>query len=253
MGPANVWILGGYQSDFARNLTREGHDFADLTAEVVDFTLRVDCTKEDEPLVQQVLDELHRRPLDVQPSAEGADRLVDCAITHHLEPLDGLSAIVREQGWASDATRARLALHLDDLHHAELIEASSPDVGKPSWSDYYAERGLETRAAAARVSLLQWRGLCSANEVCTRARKEIVLASPRALSITFARDGGDEVPPYVEIYVDDNRIAEGEVANERTFELGNGAAGVHRIMVRVANPFTRNLVQRKLRIQAENL
>jgi acetyl-CoA C-acetyltransferase len=36
---ANVWILGGYQSDFARNLTREGRDFADLTAEVVDSTL----------------------------------------------------------------------------------------------------------------------------------------------------------------------------------------------------------------------
>jgi acetyl-CoA C-acetyltransferase len=35
----NVWVLGGYQSDFARNLTREGHDFADLTAEVVDATL----------------------------------------------------------------------------------------------------------------------------------------------------------------------------------------------------------------------
>jgi len=37
----NVWILGGYQSDFARNLTREGHDFADLTREVVDQTLAV--------------------------------------------------------------------------------------------------------------------------------------------------------------------------------------------------------------------
>jgi acetyl-CoA C-acetyltransferase len=35
----NVWVLGGYQSDFARNLTREGHDFADLTREVVDQTL----------------------------------------------------------------------------------------------------------------------------------------------------------------------------------------------------------------------
>lgn len=35
----NVWILGGYQSDFARNLSREGHDFADLTAEVVDASL----------------------------------------------------------------------------------------------------------------------------------------------------------------------------------------------------------------------
>ena len=39
MGSPNVWILGGYQSDFARNLTREGHDFADLTSEVVDSTL----------------------------------------------------------------------------------------------------------------------------------------------------------------------------------------------------------------------
>jgi acetyl-CoA C-acetyltransferase len=35
----NVWILGGYQSDFARNLSREGRDFGDLTADVVDSTL----------------------------------------------------------------------------------------------------------------------------------------------------------------------------------------------------------------------
>lgn len=34
-----VWILGGYQSDFARNLHREGVDFAGLTREVVDQTL----------------------------------------------------------------------------------------------------------------------------------------------------------------------------------------------------------------------
>lgn len=26
-----VWILGGYQSDFARNLSKENRDFADLT------------------------------------------------------------------------------------------------------------------------------------------------------------------------------------------------------------------------------
>jgi acetyl-CoA C-acetyltransferase len=39
MGTPNIWILGGYQSDFARNFTREGGDFAYLTAEVVDSTL----------------------------------------------------------------------------------------------------------------------------------------------------------------------------------------------------------------------
>src|SRR6201992_3244154 len=35
----DVWILGGYQSDFARNLTKEGLDFSDLTREIVDSTL----------------------------------------------------------------------------------------------------------------------------------------------------------------------------------------------------------------------
>ncbi len=35
----DVWILGGYQSDFARNLTKEGLDFADLTREIVETTL----------------------------------------------------------------------------------------------------------------------------------------------------------------------------------------------------------------------
>lgn len=38
-GSPGVWILGGYQSDFARNLTKENRDFAALTAEVVDGTL----------------------------------------------------------------------------------------------------------------------------------------------------------------------------------------------------------------------
>jgi acetyl-CoA acetyltransferase len=35
----DVWILGGYQSVFARNLTKEGLDFADLTREIVDAAL----------------------------------------------------------------------------------------------------------------------------------------------------------------------------------------------------------------------
>jgi acetyl-CoA C-acetyltransferase len=39
-GSPDVWIVGGYQSDFSRNMTREGLDFADVTAEVVDFTLQ---------------------------------------------------------------------------------------------------------------------------------------------------------------------------------------------------------------------
>lgn len=40
-----VWILGGYQSDFARNLHREGADVAALTAEVVRETLAAAKTR----------------------------------------------------------------------------------------------------------------------------------------------------------------------------------------------------------------
>src|SRR6187402_2567546 len=39
MGQQGIWVLGGYQSDFARNLTREGVGFDGLTAEVVRATL----------------------------------------------------------------------------------------------------------------------------------------------------------------------------------------------------------------------
>ncbi|WP_426573366.1 acetyl-CoA acetyltransferase [Aquihabitans sp. McL0605] len=39
MGQQGIWVLGGYQSDFARNLTREGEAFDALTAEVVRGTL----------------------------------------------------------------------------------------------------------------------------------------------------------------------------------------------------------------------
>ncbi len=39
MTTSDVWLLGGYQTDFARNYTREGLDFADLTGDVVRGTL----------------------------------------------------------------------------------------------------------------------------------------------------------------------------------------------------------------------
>ena len=61
----NVWILGGYQSDFSRNLDPGGPDFADLTAEVVDNTLDaagVDAAAIDVVHVANAFGELFARP-----------------------------------------------------------------------------------------------------------------------------------------------------------------------------------------------
>lgn len=38
-GSTGAWLFGGYQSDFACNLSKENRDFAALTTEVVDGTL----------------------------------------------------------------------------------------------------------------------------------------------------------------------------------------------------------------------
>ena len=42
MTSAQVWIAGGYQSDFARNVTKEGFDIGDLPGvhDVPPFALR---------------------------------------------------------------------------------------------------------------------------------------------------------------------------------------------------------------------
>jgi hypothetical protein len=66
-------------------------------------------------------------------------------------------------------------------------------------------------------------------------------------SLTLQRSRSDEVPPFVEIYVDDARAGEGEVAASRTFGIA-AAPGVHRLEVRIANPVTRNGESRLVRV-----
>ncbi len=68
------------------------------------------------------------------------------------------------------------------------------------------------------------------------------------LDVTVATVMTDEVPPYVEIYVDGARRAEGAVPGEQTFAVPIGAAGEHRIDVRLANPITRNGTPRRVRV-----
>src|SRR5205085_4334451 len=82
---------------------------ADLIIHFPDPPYRADS----EPLIVALLDALHRRPLDEVPGKPTIiDAIVDYALRHHLEPLDGLELITHRQGAASDATRIRLARKL---------------------------------------------------------------------------------------------------------------------------------------------
>lgn len=89
----------------------------------------------------------------------------------------------------------------------------------------------------------KWEGLCSGEEICRFA--SATLTGPAAITIQNAQS--DEVAPYVEIYVDDALVAEGEVVDSRRFEVLRGTTP-HRVEVRLVNPWTRNRIQRRVRL-----
>jgi hypothetical protein len=178
---------------------------------------------DDEPLLRAALAEFHRRPLTEDPHyAASLDALVDYALRHRLGPLDGIDSVVHMPQAVSPGTRRRLA-EATGVHDAELDVRGGPPP---------EPRGV-------------WRGVGENGRFSGVAATDRELSGPSSIVVEPVKS--DEVPPYVEVYVDDSRVAEGEVAAPRTFALP-AAAGVHRIAVAVVNPLTRNAEQRVVRI-----
>jgi hypothetical protein len=197
---------------------------AELIAHFPDPPYRADS----EPLIEALLDELHRRPLDEVPGRPAVvDAIVDYALRHGLEPLDGLELVTHKKEAASDSTRIRLARKLALNNLAAQIELAATDPRR------------------APVVETNWQGLCDSN-VCLAAWRNIDAA--HAVSLNVETTQTDNVPAYAEVYVDDTLRAEGEVGAKRDFIVPVGNPGTHRIEVVLANPMTRNLTPRKLHI-----
>ena len=196
---------------------------ADLIIHFPDPPYRADS----EPLIVALLDALHRRPLDEVPGKPAIiDAVVDYALRHNLEPLDGFELITHRQGAASDATRIRLARKLGENNVASQIELNADPRRVP-------------------VIESEWQGLCD-KEVCHYAWRNIDANHAVALNIETVET--DNVPAYAEVYVDDVLRGEGEVGARRDFIVPVGNPGTHRIEVALANPTTRNGTFRRLRI-----
>jgi hypothetical protein len=181
-----------------------------------------------EPLIVALLDELHRRPLDEMPARPAVvDGIVDYALRHGLEPLDGLEIVTRKEGAASDANRMRLARKLGLTNVAKQIELSSNDPRRPEVPDS------------------DWKGLCGTN-VCKHVWRTI--EAGHAVALTVESGQTDDVAAYAEIYVDDVLRAEGEVGARRDFIVPVGNPGTHRVEIVLANPRGRNGADRQLHI-----
>lgn len=208
-------------------------------------------TKDYEPLVRGVLEELQRRPLDAinAPATRArADELIAYALRHDLGPLDGLEALIETPSIRA-VTRARLAVALGRDRQASAIELAGA-TRAAEWAPYFLERAAfeESRGDRALAALYrrravhesaEWTGLCGRAEVCSSATR--IAVAPMSLTVENAQS--DEVPPYVELYVDDALVAEGPVEDSRRFSAGKG-----RVELRLANPWTRNRFQRRVRL-----
>ena len=199
---------------------------------------RIEAT--DLPLVKALLDELHERPLDADPKRpDAANALIDFALRHDLAPLDGLEYFTRDPASAGDPYRARLALRLGHDNRAAEIRIATNDLDLRAWEQFEREH-----SGARHVANTRWLGLCG-TDVCTAGTREI----DGGMKLTVAPVQSDEVPAYVEVFVDDRLVGEGEIVEPRRFAI-DVTPGVHRLDVRVVNPTTRNLIQRRVRLSS---
>jgi acetyl-CoA C-acetyltransferase len=141
MGTPNVWILGGYQSDFARNFTREGRDYADLTAEVVDSTLeaaKVDASDIDVVHVANAFGEMFARQghLGAMPaSVNGA--LWDTPATRHEAACasGSVATLAAIADLRSGAYRTALVVGIE-LEKTVHGDTAAQHLGAAAWTDH---------------------------------------------------------------------------------------------------------------------
>ena len=219
--------------------------------------LPLPITDADEPLVRTILAEIDRRPFDVSTMGGHVEDLALYAIRHDVKPLTALAPLVDRTGTLTNPTRARLALALGDRNAAIRVELTTM-TNSAEWVPYQLERAaFEEKNGqpelAARYRLLAkvaevpaqnvWTNMCSGSELCT----SVFRIHDGPLQFRASASQTDEIPPYIEVYLDDVLVLEGEVRDEKTFTV-DAAPGSHRLEVRLVNRTMRNGTQRRVRL-----
>jgi acetyl-CoA C-acetyltransferase len=141
MGTPNVWILGGYQSDFARNLTREGRDFADLTSEVVNETLaaaKVDASNIEVVHLANAFGEMFARQahLGAMPATVNAGLWDTPASRHEAACASGsVATLAAIADLRSGAYQSALVVGVE-LEKTVPGDTAAQHLGAAAWTDH---------------------------------------------------------------------------------------------------------------------
>lgn len=141
MGAPHVWVLGGYQSDFARNFEREGLGFADLTSEVVENALeasRVDATDIEVVHVGNAFGELftHQGHLGAMPATVSDGLWGTPALRHEAACASGsAAALAAIADLRSGAYRTALVVGIE-LEKTVPGDAATTILGAAAWTGH---------------------------------------------------------------------------------------------------------------------
>jgi acetyl-CoA C-acetyltransferase len=228
MGTANVWILGGYQSDFARNFTREDLDFADLTCEVVDATLeaaRVDAADIEVVHVANAFGEMFARQghLGAMPATVHEGLWDTPASRHEAACASGsVATLAAISDLRSGAYRTALVVGVE-LEKTVPGDTAAQHLGAAAWTDHEgAEAKFMWPYMFDRVAD-EYDRRYGLDEAHLRAIAQLNFANARANPNAQTRDWTVPDPLGAD---DANPLIEGRLRRFDCSQMTDGGAGI---------------------------
>jgi acetyl-CoA C-acetyltransferase len=229
MASAGVWILGGYQSDFARNLTREGHDFADLTSEVVDSTLaaaKLDAADIEVVHLGNAFGEMFARQGHLGAMAASVnDGLWDTPASRHEAACasGSVAALAAIADLRSGAYRTALVVGVE-LEKTVPGDTAAQYLGAAAWTDHEGTDATFMWPHMFDKVAAEYDRRYGIDEAHLRAIAQLNFANARNNPNAQTRDW--TVPDLITDDDDTNPVVEGRLRRFDCSQMTDGGAGI---------------------------
>ncbi|CAA0114361.1 putative acetyl-CoA acyltransferase [Mycolicibacterium vanbaalenii] len=229
MGTQSVWILGGYQSDFARNFDREGLDFSDLTGEIVDATLDaagLDATDVDVVHVANAFGELfaHQGHLGAMPASVNEGLWNTPATRHEAACASGsVATLAAIADLRSGAYRTALVAGIE-LEKTVPGTTATAILGAAAWTGHEGQDAKFMWPHMFDCVAAEYDLRYGLDEAHLRAIAALNFANARANPNAQTRSWA--VPQPITAEDPDNPVVEGRLRRLDCSQITDGGAGV---------------------------
>ena len=229
MAVPHVWILGGYQSDFARNFDRESLGFSDLAGEVVDATLdaaALDGTDIDVVHVANAFGELfaHQGHLGAMPATVNDELWGTPATRHEAACASGsVATLAAIADLRSGAYRSALVVGME-LEKTVPGDNAATILGAAAWTGHEGQDAKFVWPHMFDRVAAEYDLRYGIDEAHLRAIAELNFANARANPNAQTRDW--EIPRPLTADDTPNPVVEGRLRRFDCSQITDGGAGL---------------------------